>query len=107
MRGSVRTEQICGIGKRHFVRNRHHIARIDDRLLGETTKRKRVCRDAIARLVIIDTLTDGIYGARELGAGHERQRRLRLVEPPDQQHVGEVDARRLDRESDLARAGLA
>jgi hypothetical protein len=54
---------------------------------------------------VLHAFADFLDDAGELAPGRERQRRLELVLVLDDQHVGEIHARRLHRDHDFAGPG--
>ncbi len=74
-----------------------------------TTRSRRVAavkghrEDAVAFLQRRDAGADRLDDARNLAARRERTGRAELVHVADDERVGEIDARRLDRDANLAR----
>ena len=83
-------------------RKRHQARRLDLHFLGERAVGGEGDH-AVARLASLHAFADFLHHAGHLAARGEGQRRLELVLVLDDQHVGEIQARRLHADDDFAR----
>ena len=89
----------------HALGNRHQASRVDFDFLRERAVGGE--RDhAVARLETFHSFADFLHQARHFAARGKGQRRFELVLVLDDEHVREIQARRLDADDDFAGARL-
>ncbi len=105
MRGAVGHQEGRRGDEIHFVGDRRYPRFVERDFLGKAAPAAGA-DDAVADLHPGDALANLDDLAGDLAARREGQRRLELIFVFDDQHVGEIDGRRMDLEQHLALAGF-